>query len=487
MASSNRTKLLSATAYVQMANSSRQMVASPPPRQHFLFVTDPIQSHVNSARRLAARVAAAMPNARVTFSTAVSCHRVMFPHLKSPDGEVLQGVVSYIPYSDGFDGGFNPEVHGGADAYWPRARAVGSETLCAVVALLAGRGRPVTRVVYTALVGWVPDVVCAQGVSVALYWAKPATAFAVYHHYFHGHAELLAACASDPSPDAAVRLPGLAPLKRDALPSFASMASPGKRHYLTLGMLRDLFSALDEHGSTVLVDTFDALEPDALRAVPQLDVVAVGPVAAGEPRKRCVDLLLARDAKACMEWLDTKPPRSVVYASFGSILSVSKRQEEEMRRGLDATGRPYLWVARRITNGGGGDGERARVVEWCDQRRVLSHPAVGCFVTHCRWDSTLESLTGGVPMVAVPRWADQTTVAALVEESAGLGVRARVDAEGVMSRGELQRCVEIVMGGADGAAVSVREWAERWARLAEAAVSAGGTSERNLRAFASEA
>ncbi|XP_040381114.1 UDP-glycosyltransferase 75C1-like [Oryza brachyantha] len=456
-------------------------MASPPRRHHFLIVTDPMLSHVNSARRLAARVAAAMPNARVTFSTAVSGHRVMFPHLKFPDGEVLQGLVSYVPYSDGFDGGFNPEAHG-ADAYCPRARAVGSETLSAVVARLAGRGRPVTRVVYTALVGWVPDVARAHGVPAALYWAKPATAFAVYHHYFHGHAaELLAACTSDPGLDAAVLLPGLPPLKRDALPSFASMVSPGKRHYLTLGMLRDLFSALDEHGSMVLVDTFDALEPDALRAVPQLDLVAVGPVTAEEPRRRGVELLLPCDAKACMEWLDTKPPRSVVYASFGSILSVSKRQEEEMRRGLDATGRPYLWVARRTTNGAGG--ERGMVVEWCDQRRVLSHPAVGCFVTHCRWDSTLESLAGGVPMVAVPRWADQTTVAALVEEYAGVGVRARVDGEGVVSRGELQSCLEVVMGGA----AAIRERAERWAHLAKAAVSPGGTSERRLRAFASEA
>uniref|UniRef100_A0A0D9WRQ0 Glycosyltransferase n=1 Tax=Leersia perrieri TaxID=77586 RepID=A0A0D9WRQ0_9ORYZ len=409
-----------------MSNSSRRVAA---PCQHFLFVTDPMQSHVASTRRLAERVAAAAPNARVTFSTAVSAHRVMFPHLKSPDGEVLHGVVSYIPYSDGFDAGFNPELHGAnADAYWPRARAVGSETLRDVVERLTGRGRPVTRVVYTALVGWVAGVARARGMPAALFWAKPATVFAVYHRYFHGHAaELL--------------LSGLPPLRRDALPSFASMASPGKRHHLTLAVLRDLFAALDDddedHGTVVLVDTFDELERDALRAVPRLDLVAVSPVAAWDEPPRRGLLLLPGEAKACIEWLDTKPARSVVYASFGSVLSVSKRQEEEMRRGLDATGRPYLLVA----HGGGGGGERAMVVEWCDQRRVLSHPAVGCFVTHCRWDSTVESLAGGVPMVAVPRWADQTTVAALVEESAGVGVRARVDGEGVVSRGELLRCV----------------------------------------------
>uniref|UniRef100_J3MFG0 Uncharacterized protein n=1 Tax=Oryza brachyantha TaxID=4533 RepID=J3MFG0_ORYBR len=163
------------------------------------------------------------------------------------------------------------------------------------------------------------------------------------------------------------------------------MVSPGKRHYLTLGMLRDLFSALDEHGSMVLVDTFDALEPDALRAVPQLDLVAVGPVTAEEPRRRGVELLLPCDAKACMEWLDTKPPRSVVYASFGSILSVSKRQEEEMRRGLDATGRPYLWVARNVAGEGGAtlDGAAALAAASESDGGGVVRPAEGA-VPPCR-------------------------------------------------------------------------------------------------------
>ncbi|TVU08030.1 hypothetical protein EJB05_41414, partial [Eragrostis curvula] len=198
-------------------------MASPQQQQHFLFVTDPMQSHVNPARRLAARVAAALPNARVTFSTAVSGHRQMFPHLTSPDGEVIQGLVSYIPYSDGFDGGFSP----GEDA--------------------RGRG-------------------------------APATVFAVYYYYFHGHGEALHYVANsdtDPEDDASVHLPGLPPLKPDALPCFASMASPGSRHYLTLDMLRDIFFAPDEHMPTVLVDTFDALEYEALRALPQFDLVAV--------------------------------------------------------------------------------------------------------------------------------------------------------------------------------------------------------------------
>ncbi|WVZ79545.1 hypothetical protein U9M48_027110 [Paspalum notatum var. saurae] len=453
-------------------------------QEHFLFVTDPLQSHINPARRLAVRVAAAIPNARVTFSTAISGHRHMFPHLTSPDGEVLLGVISYIPYSDGFDGGFKPEAHGtaGVGAYRERARAVGTETLTAIIARLARRGHPVTRVVYTALVGWVPAVARAHGVPAALYWVKPATVFAVYYHYIHGHG-----CVSDPDPNAAVALlPGLPPLKPDALPSFASMTTPGSRNYLTLDMLRDIFLALDdehEDRPTVLVDTFDALEPEALRAVPRFNLAAVGPVVVDEPCLPCMEMFQPDDAKAYVEWLDTKPARSVVFASFGSVLSLSKRQDEELRRGLEATGRPYLLVARRkgISDD---DSGRGMVAEWCNQTKVLSHHAVGCFVTHCRWDSALESITGGVPMVAVPRWGDQPAVAALVEASQGVGVRACLDGEGVVERGELLRCVEAVMGSTESAA-AVRARAERLRQRAKEAAAVGGTSHRSLLAFAS--
>ncbi|PAN23493.1 hypothetical protein PAHAL_4G096100 [Panicum hallii] len=469
----------------------------PPPQQHFLFVTSPMQGHINPARRLAARVMAANPDARVTFSTAVSGHRRMFPSLARPDDEAVDAAgVLHVPFSDGFDDGFSSATHG-AGTYRARASAAGCETLSAVVSRLAARGWPVTRVVYTFLVPWVPDIARAHGVPAALFWIQPAAVFAVYYHYFHGHDAALAACANGADPGAAACLPGLPPLKPDALPSAVSITSPEHRHYLLLDLLRDLFLSLDEHKPMVLVNTFDALEPDALRAMPQFEVAAVGPVLPDDASfPSSADLLHRQDAKVpCMEWLDTKPARSVVYVSFGSVLSMSKRQEEEMRRGLEATGRPYLWVARTAADGGaspdpdpdsssaGAGGLRGLVVEWCDQVRVLSHPAVGCFVTHCGWNSALESVTRGVPMVAVPQWTDQPTVAWLVEARMGAGARARVDGEGLVERGELRWCVEAVMGGGE----AIRARCDRWRELAREAVATGGTSERNLRAFASAA
>jgi len=121
------------------------------------------------------------------------------------------------------------------------------------------------------------------------------------------------------------------------------------------------------------------------------------------------------------------------------------------------------------------------VVEWCDQQRVLAHPSVGCFVTHCGWNSTLEAVACGVPMVAVPSWSDQPVNAWLVEEWE-VGVRAERDGEGTLTGEELARCVELVMGGGDKA-VQVRANASGLKERAREAVAAAGPLERSLRSF----
>jgi UDP:flavonoid glycosyltransferase YjiC (YdhE family) len=157
-----------------------------------------------------------------------------------------------------------------------------------------------------------------------------------------------------------------------------------------------------------------------------------------------------------LEWLDARPEKSVVYLSFGSLLTYTVRQVEILH-GLQDCGRRYLWVVRREGRAEDVDlclkkkpGKQGMVVEWCDQLRVLSHPSVGCFVTHCGWNSALEAVVHGVPMVAVPVWSDQPMNAHLVEEWS-VGVRAERDADGILTRSELVSCVELLMGDGDKA------------------------------------
>ncbi|XP_047968799.1 UDP-glycosyltransferase 83A1-like isoform X2 [Salvia hispanica] len=117
---------------------------------------------------------------------------------------------------------------------------------------------------------------------------------------------------------------------------------------------------------------------------------------------------------SCLCWLDTQPYRSVVYVSFGSSGVFSQQQLDELALGLELSGRAFLWVVRPdLADGssvvyppGFGTG-LGKIVEWAPQNRVLSHQSIGCFVSHCGWNSTTEGVTNGVPFLCWPYFADQ--------------------------------------------------------------------------------
>lgn len=131
-----------------------------------------------------------------------------------------------------------------------------------------------------------------------------------------------------------------------------------------------------------------------------------------------------------IEWLDGRDRRSTVFASFGSEYFLSEREIEEIAHGLEMSSVNFIWVVRFPAGGETialgeklprGFVERVRgrgvVVEgWAPQRRILSHPSIGGFLSHCGWSSVMEGVYCGVPIVAVPMHLDQPLNARLVEE-----------------------------------------------------------------------
>uniref|UniRef100_J3LB90 Uncharacterized protein n=1 Tax=Oryza brachyantha TaxID=4533 RepID=J3LB90_ORYBR len=154
---------------------------------------------------------------------------------------------------------------------------------------------------------------------------------------------------------------------------------------------------------------------------------------------------------ACLEWLDRQPSGSVVYVSFGSAGMLSVEQTRELAAGLEMSGHRFLWVVRmpnlhgmsydfatdhRSRDGDegplswlpGGFLERTRgrglaVMSWTPQVRVLSHPATAAFVSHCGWNSTMESVSSGVPMIAWPLYAEQKMNATILTKAVGMALR----------------------------------------------------------------
>ncbi|XP_066357322.1 cyanidin 3-O-rutinoside 5-O-glucosyltransferase-like [Miscanthus floridulus] len=484
-------------------------------RSHFLVAAYGYQGHLNPALALARSLARPHGGgARVTLSVAASAHARMFPSsppdqlvVSPPDAEVSDGVISYVPYSDGFDFGARPRT--AADR--ARRRRVSAASLSAIVRRLAAAGRPVTCVVSVLLLP-AADVAVEHGIPLAVFWNQSAATLAAYYHYFHGHEHLVAAAAAayvggadDP---ASVTLPGLPPLRVRDLPSFLVDATGGEHARASIDSMRGLLEIVGREKPMVLVNTIDMLEPEAvaLRAMRQqhLEVFAVGPMlprlqllqqtdAAGDDEGRRMDLYEQDDEKGYTEWLDARPRRSVVYVSYGSMLGYSRQQVQEMLRGLRECRRPYLWVVPRDGRDGDverclmemddddGDGERGMVMEWCDQLKVLAHPSTGCFVTHCGWNSMLEALVFGVPMVAVPNWSDQPVNAHLVEEL-GVGVRAERDAAGLLVGTELAKFIAVVTGDGDEG-MNIRNRASLLKDKARKEVIESGLTESRLQKF----
>lgn len=189
----------------------------------------------------------------------------------------------------------------------------------------------------------------------------------------------------------------------------------------------------------------------------------------------------------CLKWLETKPPKSVVYVSFGSMVSLTEEQMEEIAWGLKESGFYFLWVVKdhelhKLPHGFIDSAkEKGLIVGWCNQLEILADEAVGSFVTHCGWNSTLEGLSLGVPMVGMPQWADQFTDAKFVEEIWEVGVRAKEDEKGIVRKEELVVSLKTVMEGER--CQEINKNSRKWRNKAKEAISEGGSSDKCINEF----
>lgn len=356
---------------------------------------------------------------------------------------------------------------------------------------------------------WAAQIARTFNIPAVVLWVQPAIVFDIY---FYGYGDSIKKITNDPSSH--VELPHLPNLTSQDLPYFMMPSSPNLVDELSL--FREQLEALGiEENPKILVNTFDELECKALRAIKKHNLIAIGPLVPSKflDEKDSSDNAFGADLfqnpkDICVEWLDSKPKKCVVYISFGSLLTLPERQAEEIARGLLKSHQPFLWVVKVKENGKETSNKTAThnflqkfyadfsvfeeelrnqglIVPWCSQMEVLSHPSLGCFVTHCGWNSTLESLVSGVPVVGLPYNSDQPTNAKLLQDEFKIGVRAKPNDQGVVEGDEINRCIDLVLG-CDEAGEVMRENAKKWKCLAKEATKEGGSSYKNLKAFVDE-
>jgi UDP:flavonoid glycosyltransferase YjiC (YdhE family) len=175
--------------------------------------------------------------------------------------------------------------------------------------------------------------------------------------------------------------------------------------------------------AAIMYNIFDELEQPAIDALPPA-TYTVGPlnqlaeqlVPVGGPLDALVSNLWKED-RTSLDWLDGKEPQSVVYVNYGSITVMTNEQLVEFAWGLANSSYTLLWIIRPDLVKGDttvlppefteATRERGLLASWCPQKEVLRHEAVGLFLTHNGWNSTLESLSCVVPMLTWPFFADQ--------------------------------------------------------------------------------
>ncbi|XP_026431970.1 UDP-glycosyltransferase 87A1-like [Papaver somniferum] len=291
-------------------------------------------------------------------------------------------------------------------------------------------------------------------------------------------------------------IPGVSPIRLADMPSVLK-----KFTQPFLSSVKESVAAACK-AKCLLFTTYDELEHQVIASLMKilpLPVYSVGPsIPLSAALEDETHNNVNRAEHYYLDWLDSQPENSVLYVSFGSFLSASSEQMEEILSGLDESGVRYFLVSRGgkgHTENSAADGDAVNVlpstqsflVPWCDQLRVLCHYSVGGFWTHCGWNSTLEGVYAGVPMLTFPVAMDQFTNSKLIVDDwkIGMKVMKEVGADKVVKRDEIASTVKKFMNlnGDDKESKEMRDRANEFKKRCRQVLAKGGSSTTNLDNF----
>uniref|UniRef100_A0A0E0CKN9 Glycosyltransferase n=1 Tax=Oryza meridionalis TaxID=40149 RepID=A0A0E0CKN9_9ORYZ len=485
------------------------------PAAHAVFFPFPAQGHVAPALHLA-KLLHARGGVRVTFVHSERNHRSV---LRSRGATALDGAPGFrfAAVPDGLPPAPPPSESGGDDAAAPRTGSLVFSIRSSglhfkkLVDDAALSGAPVTCVVSDV------DVVLVaareMGLPAVALWTASACAFMAFLQF-----EQLIDRDLIPLKDAEQLSNGH--LDRTLVDWVPGMPTDMRlRDFMTFIRTTDpddavvaMFASYMEHlrrtSSAIVINTFDELEGEVLAALSRSRVgVDLPPVYTVGPLPQLAAAALADDDVldaatmgaaslwpedgGCLVWLQGKKPRSVLYVNFGSIIVLSREQLVELAWGLARSGHHFLWVIREdqakgVVAGGGDPIDmippefaeetkgRGYVTRWCPQEALLRHEAIGAFLTHCGWNSMLDGICNGIPMMCFPMFADQPTNCRYARTEWRIGVEIGDNIE----REEVARLVREVMEEEKGG--EMRQRAMECKQKAAAAIAPGGTSWVNL-------
>ncbi|KAJ1376398.1 UDP-glycosyltransferase family, conserved site [Sesbania bispinosa] len=261
----------------------------------------------------------------------------------------------------------------------------------------------------------------------------------------------------------------------------------------------------------ILVNTFEELESMYVRGYERVArrIWCIGPLSLHDKlmlEKFGIDDKASMDESECLKFLNSNKPCSVIYVCFGSLCCLQALQLKELALGLEASNHPFIWVIRKNDCSaelekwlkGENFEERNKgrgfiIRGWAPQVQILSHPATGGFLSHCGWNSTLETVSAGVPVITWPMSAEQFFNEKLIMKVLKIGVRIGV--KGAVSQMGTEKGEEVLVKMEDvkkaieqlmeqgGEGEQRRNRAREMKEKAHKAVEDGGSSTSNCKSF----
>nr|XP_043612238.1 UDP-glycosyltransferase 73E1-like [Erigeron canadensis] len=271
----------------------------------------------------------------------------------------------------------------------------------------------------------------------------------------------------------------------------------------------DLFDRMLEAEKTcsgIVVNSFEELEPryvEEFTKVKDKKVWCIGPVSLCNKSfedKAERGNKVAKDGYDCLNWLDSRDPESVVYVCLGSLSYCSTEQAIELGLGLELSRIPFIWFIRNTSDEFEQwlleekyeeriKGKGLMVRGWAPQVLILSHHAIGGFITHCGWNSTLEGISAGIPMVTWPQFAEQFLNERFIIDVLKIGVRIgaevpvlfteRDQTDVKVKREDVKTAMEILMRN-DEEGWARRQRARKFGLMSKRSMEEDGSSHLNM-------
>ncbi|XVF76417.1 hypothetical protein PTKIN_Ptkin13bG0264600 [Pterospermum kingtungense] len=462
-------------------------------KPHAIMIPYPLQGHVIPFVHLAMKLAT--KGFTITFVNTRSVHhqitksRPKYSTTNSDDDDIFTEArksgldIRYTLVSDGFPLAFDRSLN--HDQFFEGVLHVMSAHIDELVADKIKVDPPPTCLITDTFYVWSSMISNKYNLVNISFWTEPALVFTLYYHIDllrqNGHFGSIRN-----RDDIIDYIPGVRAIKPKDLMSYLQASDTSRvEHRIIFQAFQDVRKA-----DFIICNTVQELEQETISALNEKQpTYAVGPIFPTGFTKSVVATSLWSESD-CTQWLDTKPHGSVLYVSFGSYAHVSKSDIAEVAHGLLLTGMSFIWVLRPdIVSSGETDflpvgfeeniKGRGMIVPWCCQIAVISHPAVGAFLTHCGWNSILESVWCTVPLICFPLLTDQFTNRKLVVDDWKIGLNLSDDRK--IKKDEVAEKIHRVMGGKT--ADELRKYMMEVKKKLEGALSSVGSSEKNFNKF----